>query len=339
MGRRGRRDAACSSSSTSSASAVDRAPGLHRRRRHAGRARSPRATARRGWRRAPASDDEYTVVLTTDADRRRPRDDPAEGDRRRSTAHAAQRRAGRRQHRRRRRGRQPPTARSRCASPPRNWDAAQTVTRHRRSTTPTSTAPTSRRSPTAPSASTRSRARSTSSAANPDPDLPTTTIPPAVMLPGESSGDAAHCRPRPTSLDGSRATRSTRSTSSTATRLRRHRHAHLDAPDRARHGRATSSSAAARPGRHHLRGPRGAQHPPRSRRRPLPHRRRTHTGTTRVTGSDGDDVIDVRTIVGPTFIEGDAGNDDPSARVGPQAGTIDSSTRCWRSTAAPATTP
>ena len=44
----------------------------------------------------------------------------------------------------------------------------------------------------------------------------------------------------------------------------------------------------------------------------------THTGTTRVTGGDGADVIDVRTIVGPTFVEGDGGDD--TITIGTTAG-------------------
>ncbi len=46
----------------------------------------------------------------------------------------------------------------------------------------------------------------------------------------------------------------------------------------------------------------------------------THDGTTRVTAGDGNDVVDVRTITGPTFIEGGAGDDTVTVT---QAGTVD----------------
>ena len=131
------------------------------------------------------------------------------------------------------------------------------------------------------------------------------------MLPGR---DARHarCTPDGPSLDVDRA-QPGRHAQRLQQRLdlRRHRQAHLDAPHRPRAWAPTSSSPGALlAGRHHLRRPRGAQRPPRPRRRHFTIET-THLGTTRVTGSDGATTsIDVAHDRRATrTIEGDGGND------------------------------
>ena len=135
-----------------------------------------------------------------------------------------------------------------------------------RSTTPTSTAATCRRSRTS-----RERVHTIQGplfvfgGENPDSSL---AIPLPVMLEGELPGklvvpsepDAHRLR----ALPGRHAQRLQQ-------RLgrRRHRRAHVDAPDRPRDGPGPVRLRAPDAGRHHLRRPRGPEHPPRPRPGPL----------------------------------------------------------------------
>ena len=110
---------------------------------------------------------------------------------------------------------------------------------------------------------------------NPNPDLRDSDIPLAVMLPGESSGTLR--LPTSTNLSTIESHQvDTHRRLQRRLRLRRRGHADVDPPHRPRDGRRPVHQRAARPGRHHLRGPRGHRHPPRPRRRPPPRRVDAH---------------------------------------------------------------